>query len=68
MVTELSNVAWQLLYCVCPGKFWAVCTSSPVDAETVFRSEGKYPTRGAFEDNLAWVYKKMNTPTTMSFR
>lgn len=58
--------------CLCvyhdSGTVWMVVTSSPEASEMVFRSEGKYPTRGSlFEDNLSWLYKKIKLPAPMFF-
>ena len=39
-----------------------------MDAEIVLRSEGKYPSRGSFEDNMNWIYKKFKSPVPMFFR
>ena len=44
-----------------------VVTSSPQAAEFVFRAEGKYPSRGGFEDNMLWLYDKLKLPPTMFF-
>ena len=49
------------------GDTWMVVTSSPEAAEFVFRAEGKYPSRGSFEDNMMWVYDKLKLPPTMFF-
>ena len=50
------------------GNKWIVVTSLPESAETIFRSEGKYPSRGHFEDNLKWIYRKLKSPMPMFFR
>ena len=41
-----------------------VVVSDAVGAATLMRADGKYPTKG-FEENLAWVYKKNNFPSSM---
>ena len=49
------------------GNFWKVLVASPEAFETVFRAEGKLPSRGYFEDNIMWLYKKLETPPPMFF-
>ena len=49
------------------GNSWLVMVASPEAFETVFRAEGKYPSRGYFEDNMMWLFKKLETPPPMFF-
>ena len=42
-----------------------VVASSPEDAEKIFRAEGKYPSRGSFENNVMWIYDSINSPPAM---
>ena len=54
-------------YYFCVGNSWSVIVASPEAFETVFRAEGKYPSRGYFEDNMMWLYKKLGAPPPMFF-
>jgi len=47
---------------------WLVLTSSPKDAEVMFRSEGDLPSRGSYESNMMWIYRKINFPRQCSSR
>ncbi len=42
-----------------------VSSQSIEDAETMFRSEGDFPSRGTHEDNLMWIYKNIDLPPPM---
>ena len=44
-----------------------VFVASPEAVETVFRAEGKYPSRGPFEDNMMWLFNKLEIPPPMFF-
>ena len=44
-----------------------VVIGTPDTAAKMFRAEGKYPVRGAGEENMAWIYKNINVPATMAF-
>ena len=68
LVAQLYNVIHHAsYYCNYLGNTWMVVTSSPQAAEFVFRAEGKYPSRGGFEDNMLWLYDKLKLPPTMFF-
>ena len=40
---------------------------TPEGAAKMFRAEGKYPTRGNFEENMDWIYKNNNFSSSMIF-
>ena len=42
--------------------------SGPEAAATLFRAEGKYPSRGHFEENMMWIYRNINKPYPMVHR
>ena len=44
-----------------------VVVGTPEGAAKMFRAEGKYPVRGAGEENMAWIYKNIMVPVTMAF-
>jgi hypothetical protein len=45
-----------------------VVVSGPEAASTLLRAEGKYPSRGYFEENMMWIYRNINKPYPMFFR
>ena len=44
-----------------------MAVGTPEAAAKMFRAEGKYPSRGAMEDNLTWILEKNNIPNNMAF-
>ncbi len=54
-------------YNIVTGNECAVVTSSPEDAERVFRAEGQYPSRGTFESSMMWIYDSIDHPQSMIF-
>ena len=44
-----------------------VVVSGAEAVSTVMRAEGKYPSRGIHEDNVMWIYRKINKPYPMFF-
>ena len=50
------------------GNSWTVVVSGPEAAATILRAEGKYPSRGYYEDNMMWIYKNIKKPYPMAFR
>ena len=50
------------------GNSWTVIVSGPEAAATLLRTEGKYPSRGHFEENMMWIYRNINKPYPMVYR
>jgi len=63
----LTQFIFYFLYQPLVAESWFVITSSPNDAEVLFRSEGDLPSRGLHESNIMWIYRKINFPPPMFF-
>lgn len=50
------------------GNSWTVVVSGPEAAATLLHAEGKYPSRGYFEENMMWIYRNIKKPYPMFFR
>ena len=57
-----------MIIIMCIGNSWSVVVSGPEAAVTLLRAEGKYPSRGYFEENMMWIYRNINKPYPMFFR
>ena len=64
-----THNVWALAMClIYAGNSWCVIVSGPEAAATLLRAEGKYPSRGYFEENMMWIYRNINKPYPMFFR
>jgi len=59
MANAGSHLAYSLS--LLQGAF-LVSIQSPDELEKLLRAEGEYPSRGGHEDNIMWIYNKLNLP------